>query len=81
MNPSNVIPRVERFEGRVPYMYRCTGGEVTIGVGHAILTSAAAPGLTWSIGRRPSTDVDIPADYAPVTPNRNTVRPSTIARA
>ena len=66
MNPSNVMPRIERFEGRVPYMYRCTGGEVTIGIGHAILKSDNAPELTWSIGGRPATSDEILADYASV---------------
>ena len=66
MNPSNVVPRTERFEGRIPYMYRCTGGEVTIGVGHAILKPNDAPELTWSIGGRPATLDEILADYASV---------------
>ena len=60
------MPRVERFEGRVPYMYRCTGGEVTIGVGHAILKPDNALDLTWSIGGRPATPDEILADYARV---------------
>ena len=42
MDSSLVIPRVEKFEGRVPLMYRCTGGEVTIGIGHAIQSPADA---------------------------------------
>jgi GH24 family phage-related lysozyme (muramidase) len=36
MNLDNVKARLIRFEGRIPHMYQCTGGEVTIGVGHAI---------------------------------------------
>ena len=29
MNSSLILTRLEKFEGRIPYMYRCTGGEVT----------------------------------------------------
>lgn len=47
MNRERVIDRLNRFEGRIPYMYRCTGGEVTIGVGHAIQTVEEACGLAW----------------------------------
>ncbi len=66
MNPSTVIPRVQSFEGRVRYMYKCTGGEVTIGCGHAIETPGDAPKLTWSINGRPATDDEVLADYASV---------------
>ncbi len=66
MNPSTVIPRVQSFEGRVRYMYKCTGGEVTIGFGHAIENPADAPKLTLAIDGRPATDDEILADYASV---------------
>jgi GH24 family phage-related lysozyme (muramidase) len=66
MDPALVIPRVEKFEGRVPHMYRCTGGKVTIGIGHAIETPAEAVLLTWSIDGRPATAAEIQADYARV---------------
>jgi GH24 family phage-related lysozyme (muramidase) len=66
MDPALVIPRVEKFEGRVPHMYRCTGGKVTIGIGHAIETPVHALNLTWSIGGRPATTAEIQADYARV---------------
>jgi GH24 family phage-related lysozyme (muramidase) len=66
MDASLVIPRVESFEGRVPYMYRCTGGEVTIGIGHAILAPADALSLTWSVNGSPAADAQIEADYAAV---------------
>src|ERR1035437_9519766 len=55
MDASLVIPRLESFEGRVPYMYRCTGGKVTIGIGHAIETPADALNLPCSIDGRPAT--------------------------
>ena len=50
MSTDDVLARLEKFEGRVPHMYRCTGGEVTIGIGHAIPTAADASKLTWESG-------------------------------
>jgi GH24 family phage-related lysozyme (muramidase) len=47
MDPDDVVARLEKFEGRVPYMYLCTGGEVTIGIGHAIPSPADAGQLPW----------------------------------
>jgi GH24 family phage-related lysozyme (muramidase) len=64
MDHSVILPRLENFEGRVPYMYRCTGGEVTIGIGHAILTPELAQKLTWTVAGRPATPTEIRADYA-----------------
>ena len=66
MDPALVITRLESFEGRVPYLYLCTGGEVTVGIGHAIQTAADALQLTWSIDGRPATPVEIQGDYASV---------------
>jgi len=66
MDPILVIPRVEKFEGRVPHMYLCTGGEVTIGIGHAIQTPADALKLAWSVDGRPATAAEIQAGYASV---------------
>ena len=66
MDPSLVIPRLESFEGRVPHMYLCTGGKVTVGIGHAIETAAEALKLTWSIQGRPATGAEIQGDYANV---------------
>ena len=68
MNTEPVIARLEQFEGRINYMYRCTGGEVTIGVGHAILTVADALKLQWqqkNSTERP-TDAVIAIDYRAV---------------
>jgi len=50
MDPSEIVARLEKFEGRVPHMYLCTGDEVTIGIGHAIATAADAAQLTWAVG-------------------------------
>ena len=36
MNVDEVVRRLIRSEGNIPHMYRCTGGRVTVGIGHAI---------------------------------------------
>lgn len=66
MDTSLIVARLEKFEGRIGHMYRCTGGEVTVGIGHAILSAADAPALTWNIDGRPATPGEIDADYARV---------------
>lgn len=47
MDRTSAAARLKKFEGSTSYMYRCTGGEVTIGVGHAILDAARAQALLW----------------------------------
>jgi GH24 family phage-related lysozyme (muramidase) len=47
MDPEQVIARLEKFEGRIPHMYLCTGGKVTVGIGHAIPSAADASQLSW----------------------------------
>ena len=47
MDASEIVARLEKFEGRVPHMYLCTGDEVTIGIGHAIATAADAAQAGW----------------------------------
>ncbi len=66
MDPAAVEARLRKFEGCVPYMYRCTGGEVTIGVGHAILDAAGAGSLNWQIDGAPATPEQAQADWAKV---------------
>jgi GH24 family phage-related lysozyme (muramidase) len=66
MNSANVIARLNKFEGSVPYMYRCTGGEVTIGVGHAIQNLQDVCKLAWSIGGTPATPEQAQADFAKI---------------
>jgi GH24 family phage-related lysozyme (muramidase) len=61
MNRDRVTERLIRFEGSIPYMYRCTGGEVTIGVGHAIQTAEDVGKLAWGASETAA------ADYAKVT--------------
>lgn len=48
MERTSAAERLKKFEGSIPYMYRCTGGEVTVGVGHAISDSAHAQALSWT---------------------------------
>jgi GH24 family phage-related lysozyme (muramidase) len=50
MDTADVLARLEKFEGRIPHMYRCTGGEVTVGIGHAIHSAVDAAALTWESG-------------------------------
>jgi GH24 family phage-related lysozyme (muramidase) len=66
MDQAPVIARLKKFEGCVSNMYRCTGGEVTIGVGHAIPTSVEASGLTWNIGGAAAAPAQAAADFARV---------------
>ncbi len=47
MNYAAVASRLKTFEGTTDYMYRCTGGEVTVGTGHAIADAAHAAALPW----------------------------------
>lgn len=66
MNTSLILTRLEKFEGRIPYMYRCTGGEVTIGIGHAIQSAADAHTLPWKLNGQPAAAAAISADYATI---------------
>jgi GH24 family phage-related lysozyme (muramidase) len=66
MNIPLVLARLEKFEGRVPHMYRCTGGEVTIGIGHAIQTAEDALALAWAADGHGIRAEQIRADYARV---------------
>src|ERR1019366_7850717 len=66
MDLTLVIPRLQSFEGCEPHMYLCTGGKVTIGIGHAIETPADAGGLPWSINGRLAADTEIQTDYASI---------------
>lgn len=66
MNRNVVLERLKSFEGCVPYMYRCTGGAVTAGVGHALFTSADAAGLEWEISARSASAEEIATDFEKV---------------
>jgi GH24 family phage-related lysozyme (muramidase) len=66
MDQAAVMARLKRFEGSVPFMYKCTGGEVTIGVGHAIHGPAEAGAMSWQIGGADATADQSQADYQKV---------------
>lgn len=66
MDRASVMARLKSFEGDVPYMYRCTGGEVTIGAGHAIPAAADAGKLSWNIGGMPATAEQAQDDFGKV---------------
>ena len=66
MNSDSVSARLRTFEGCVPYMYRCTGGEVTIGVGHAIPTAADAANLAWNVSGAPATAQQAQSDFTKI---------------
>ncbi len=63
MDRANAAQRLKKFEGSTTYMYRCTGGEVTVGVGHAILGSAQALEIPWLAAPPPDR---IASDFASV---------------
>lgn len=48
MDRTSAAERLKKFEGSTSYMYRCTGGAVTVGVGHAISDPAHAQALSWT---------------------------------
>jgi GH24 family phage-related lysozyme (muramidase) len=66
MNQQIVLERLKSFEGCVPFMYRCTGGAVTAGVGHALLTLANAVGLDWQISGHSAAESEIAGDFGKV---------------
>jgi lysozyme len=66
MDRQAVKERLRKFEGSITHMYRCTGGEVTIGIGHAIPDPAAASALQWLIDGSPANVGQVQADYAAV---------------
>jgi GH24 family phage-related lysozyme (muramidase) len=63
MNSASAAERLKKFEGSTSYMYLCSGGEVTVGVGHAIFDAARAAGLPWTGSPAPTL---ISADFARV---------------
>src|ERR1039457_5639665 len=78
MDLTLVIPRLQSFEGCEPHMYLCTGGKVTIGIGHAIETPADAGGLPWSINGRPAADTETqPAPASPAAAQRAPAAPAS----
>ena len=66
MNPASVIARLKAFEGCIDYMYKCTGGEVTIGIGHALQTAADAKRLSWQLNGASAEPEQVQSDYTAV---------------
>ncbi len=66
MDTQQVITRLTHFEGCENFMYRCTGGEVTIGIGHAIPSAADAVALPWEIGGQPAPPSIVQSDFTSV---------------
>lgn len=66
MDTTAVAARLRQFEGAVPYMYKCTGGEVTVGVGHAMQSAADAVSLRWEINGAPAGAQAVAADWEKV---------------
>ena len=68
MNVANVRGLLIKYEGRVGYLYRCTGGKVTIGVGHACETPADACKLPFvSEAGTPASSDQINAAFSAVS--------------
>jgi GH24 family phage-related lysozyme (muramidase) len=67
LNQQTVLERLQRFEGCVPYMYRCTGGAVTAGIGHALATAGDAASLPWEIAGRLASAAEITVDFGNVS--------------
>jgi GH24 family phage-related lysozyme (muramidase) len=67
MNQETVLNRLLGFEGCVPYMYRCSGGAVTAGVGHVLPTAGDATALPWELSGRPASAAEIAADFGKVS--------------
>jgi GH24 family phage-related lysozyme (muramidase) len=63
---ASVIARLKAFEGCINHMYKCTGGEVTIGIGHALQTAAEAASLAWQINGASAGSGHVQSDYAAV---------------
>jgi GH24 family phage-related lysozyme (muramidase) len=66
MNESNVAQRLHKAEGRIRHMYKCTGGVVTVGVGHAIGSFNDARAFRFMVDGRAATDAEIRADFETV---------------
>ena len=66
MDTNLILKRLEKFEGRIRHMYICTGGEVTIGIGHAIKGPNEAVQLSWMLDGRAALAEEIRADFGKV---------------
>jgi lysozyme len=66
MDRAIVFERLKKFEGSIPHMYRCTGGPVTIGIGHSMPGSRAAAKLSWMVGGAAASASVVEADFRKV---------------
>src|SRR2546425_992098 len=66
MDRTAVIARLKQFEGCIGHMYKCTGGAVTIGIGHALPTAADAMSLSWQIDGVAAPADQLRSDYEAV---------------
>jgi GH24 family phage-related lysozyme (muramidase) len=66
MDEERVLARLQSFEGSTVFMYRCTGGEVTTGVGHAMPSAADAIKLNWQINGRAASSAEVTTDFGKV---------------
>ena len=66
MNIEKLRQRLIQSEGRTDYMYRCTGGEVTVGIGHAIQRPSDALAFSWQVNGAAASREQILADYGAI---------------
>jgi GH24 family phage-related lysozyme (muramidase) len=60
------LTKLKEFEGCVPWMYRDTVGNITVGVGLMLPNPEAAVALPFLAGARPATPHEIAAEFARV---------------
>lgn len=54
---------ISPHEGNVPWIYRCTAGRVTVGVGCVLQSPEVAASLAFVVGDRPATETEIVSGY------------------
>lgn len=66
--PTDYLPHAKLAEGSISHMYLDTVGVVTVGIGHALATPAAAASLPFTMRAtgQPASPAQIGADYASV---------------
>ncbi len=66
--------KMEKYEGKINYMYLDSKGYVTVGVGHLLKDLASAQKLNFKkINNMPATKDEIKADYEAVKNNKKIV--------
>jgi GH24 family phage-related lysozyme (muramidase) len=79
MDAQAVKARLATQEGTVPYMYKCTGGKVTIGVGHALENADLACRLNWAVNGAPANSQQVQDDFGKVAAAAKGAKASTYA--